>query len=306
MAEASDSDWSADYNVATELRGPTEDGSDDSDNGQAAGAPLPGFVTTPPQCFGSDGRPLANPYNARADVGRVHVLCGNWGGSRSATKSVGKKLSLHINTDLKKSPALIMCLQELDEAQQEFLSSSGDAGNPAIAAALRSKAEVEGGSAELAAAILENRPSFRWKIWGGAETGKTLVIAVRNGVCSAFNPLLWRRREDGVLKDNSKAGQELRKQRREQAEAAAAASAANAGLSKAQRKIASKLASDAVAASQAAAAALRPTPTQAGGEQHYAYSRFQVAHLRFTKTRAGIDGLTVLNTHMHHNTAKKA
>ena len=66
MAEASDSDWSADHNVATELQGPTEDGSDDSDNGQAAGAPLPGFVTTPAQCFGSDGRHLANPYNARA------------------------------------------------------------------------------------------------------------------------------------------------------------------------------------------------------------------------------------------------
>ena len=95
------------------------------------------------------------------------------------------------------------------------------------------------------------------------------------------------------------------KTRAAQQKAAEEGLAANPGLSKAQGKVLAKAASEAVAATQATAAAQRPSAAQAG-EQKHAYSRLQVAHLRFATARAGLQDLTLLNAHMHHSAAKKA
>ena len=313
MASESESGWSADDNVPTEPRLPTQGHSDDSDDYEGTAAPLEGFVEPPREAFRADGRKIDKPYNARPDVGKMHVLSGNWGGVRSDQKLEGRRLTQHINIDLKKCPALVMCLQEVDEAQKDFLEQPAHPGNPAKAAALRAQAELSGGSEKAAAEILANRPSFRWKTWAGSETGKTLLIAVRSGVCAAFNPLQWVRRQDGKLKDNSAAAKLLRKEKQAQQEAEKAEAKAGEANDKGRQ-------SSGLAAAQAGATAaeLRPqAPTLAPSEPKpvgasaelapkFGYSRLQVAHIRFNICRAGLQDLVLINTHMHHNSAKKA
>jgi len=122
---------------------------------------------------------VKQPYLARPDVGTFAVLSGNWGEKRS-----DKGLQAHIDMDLKKGAASIVCLQEANPDIREVLIAPSVEGNPE------------------ANDPLDRRTAYSYVCVAGREDKKTNMIAARTPLAQSVLPIHWQKRQDGVYKDS--------------------------------------------------------------------------------------------------------
>ena len=129
---------------------------------------------------GAGGRPVQSEYLKRGDVGALALLTGNWGGHRK-----DKTRQSHVDEDLKKNPASLLCLQE---AQAELV---GLLAAPAVAG--------DAGAED----ALQRRTGYQYHCVRMDEHEKTLLIAVRVNICERLAILESVRRVDGRYKEKN-------------------------------------------------------------------------------------------------------
>ena len=129
---------------------------------------------------GAGGRRVQKEYLKRGDVGALALLTGNWGGHRK-----DKTRQSHVDEDLKKNPASLLCLQE---AQAELV---GLLAAPAVAG--------DAGAED----ALQRRTGYQYHCVRMDEHEKTLLIAVRVNICERLTILESVRRADGRYKEKN-------------------------------------------------------------------------------------------------------
>lgn len=211
-----------------------------------------------------------------------------------------------MDDDLKKSPALLLLLQETADEQVQLLTGPGSPGDPPAAALLRARGETLEGAAkvECARELLALRPSFRWTCLTGNEVGKGLVIAARETVFESISIVRWVRRLHGVYLVRPASTTDP-----DTLPAADSASPADTALSQRLRgkgKSKGKGQTDAAPRFRGQSASSDGSPGSALPVRRNAYSRIMVAQARLAFPVCGLDELRVANVHLHSLTAKKA
>ena len=159
--------------------------------------------------FGYGGRIIANPSQRRTDIGEIGILCANFGLERS-----GKVKRDYTRSNLKKSPATILGLQEAEEGVAQILEATAFS-DPTPIIAERAEASAVAGQAEDLTTVeahavagqaqgcthISQRPEARFMVIMGNEHGATCLTAVRASLASEIKLLEWWWHLDGTWSD---------------------------------------------------------------------------------------------------------